>query len=201
MFLTMVSTPSNLTMDGSRVIIDYFDIFLRIFPALVALWVAWSNQRFNNKQRKKNINIKYCEKYIDSCIILRKSIVDMELQAYELMQNSDNSLNAEKAAQLQLLRNKAIVISNEVVYDSVMVKKIFPKIQVIKFQDIISNYGVQLFELMISYVAELTKQEKPREYINNNYETWAQKVVVLSNNVKLQLAKSIDEVQNEILKL
>lgn len=199
--VTELASPSQISSNVINKGVDYFNLFLRLFPTFVALWVAWSNQRFNCGIRLKTIKVKYCERYIESYIALRNHIVEIELVAYEILQYLDRPCK-DKVSSLDVSRKQAIALSHEVTYNFGMVSKFFKR--VIPGKEImndVSKYGQNVVEFILQCMEEVEKQDYKRDYIDENYGKWCEELGTVHQQMKCIITNNIDLIQDEIIKL
>lgn len=109
-----VATVSNAEYE-TRMNINYIWAVIKefspILSSLIALYVAWSNQRFNENQKLKDLKNGYCNKYISDYIKLRQCVEDLQYKAYELLAYADTPDEiGEKFRQFELLKEKIVII-------------------------------------------------------------------------------------------
>jgi len=202
--MNIIASPSNANGDVMSLLGILLTYIADVLPVLVALWVAWDSKRFNSRQRKKDIKIKYCEQYADTCINLKKCIEELENASFELIQYMDDSTeNIEKHKRFEVLRKQMITISNGAVFNSGMVKKLFPYVQFIDWHALAIEYGLTLQSILVDFSQKLQK-EKPQErrkYIDTCYGAVSKDIADLSVDVLRKLTNCINQVQDEILQL
>lgn len=199
-FVTELASPSQISNNIINNRMNYFDLFLRLFPTFVALWVAWSNQRFNCGIRLKTIKVNYCERYIESYITLRSHIVEIELASYDILRNLDCSYK-DQFLSLEVSRRQAIVLAHEAIYNFGMVSKLLEHVVPGKEIEEVSRYGHNVLDYILQCSNEVDKQDNKREYVDKNYKKWCEEMGKVHQQIKSIITDNIDLIQNEIIKL
>ena len=202
-----IATSSNAFAEANVYAVyvgEWIKTFITILPCLVALYVAWDNKKFTTDQKKREFQIGCFEKYINNCLELRKCVEDLEMISYELilcMDAQDGSAD-NKLREFEVLRKKAIVVSNETIYSAGMLKKLFPERKEIDLHDLSVKLGKELAHRLSEVFDEMHKSESCRQYMEQNCDEITKNIGdKFCNPFKKLLTNCINDAQDEIMKL
>lgn len=198
-----VATASNADMiisNNAESVWKIINVCISLLPSLVALWVAWTSQKFNAKQKLVDLKIRYCDKYINDYIRLRQCAENMEYKAIELIIYSNNEDKMkEKLCEFQTLREQLVIISNEAVYSSGMLAKLYREnVDVENFQRAYV-VGRKVTEACNYFIDKIRKYESYEKYIEENPDELTRKMAEICDPYKKKITESINEAQNKIL--
>lgn len=200
-----VATVSNAEYE-TRMNINYIWAVIKefspILSSLIALYVAWSNQRFNENQKLKDLKNGYCNKFISDYIKLRQCVEDLQYKAYELLAYADTPDEiGEKFRQFELLKEKIVIISNETMYSSGMLAKIFGGKADKEVRNKACTIGTEVGRVCSFFIDEIKKAGSYEEYIKENPEIITEKIGEICEPFKKSLTERIDDAQNKILEI
>lgn len=121
---------------------------------------------------------------------------------YELLAYADTPDEiGEKFRQFELLKEKIVIISNETMYSSGMLAKIFGGKADKEVRNKACTIGTEVGRVCSFFIDEIKKAGSYEEYIKENPEIITEKIGEICEPFKKSLTERIDDAQNKILEI